>query len=303
MPSLDGQVWVVTGANSGVGLATTTALASKGAHVVMACRTPSKAEGAASGVRVKVPGAKLELRTLDLASLASVQRFAAELTERHPVLHGLINNAGLMAPPRAKTADGFELQMGTNHLGHFALTLRLLPALERSPAPRVVTVSSSAHTSAKLDVDDLMMERSYSAVRGYSNSKLANLLFTAGLARRLAAARMKTLTAASHPGYADTGLPGATARSWGSRVAEWATQLGGVLLAQSAEMGALPSLYAATSSAVRAGDYIGPDGLGTMRGWPTTLKRSAAASDAQLAERLWALSEQLTGVTFPQLPA
>lgn len=295
MPSLEGQVWVVTGANSGLGLETTRALAAKGARVVMACRDPQRAEGAAAEVRRTVPEARLELRTLDLASLASIATFAEALGRELPALDGLINNAGIMAIPRRTTADGFEMQLGTNHLGHFALSLRLLALLEKARAPRLINVASTAHRWGTLRFDDLMGERSYSAWGAYGQSKLANLLFTYEAARRLSGTR-RTLVAAAHPGYAATNLQGVGAQMTGSKFGAWFMNSGNVTLAQSAAQGALPTLYAASMPDVKSGEYFGPDGFLELRGAPRRCGSNAKSKDPEAARRLWEVSEQLTGV-------
>lgn len=295
MPSLAGQTWVVTGANSGLGLETTRGLAAKGARVVMACRDAKRAEAAAQQVRDALPDAQLELRTLDLASLASVEAFVAGLGDA--ALDGVINNAGIMAIPRRTTVDGFEMQLGTNHLGHFALALRLLRLLERARAPRLIVVASSAHRWGTMNFDDLMGERSYSAWGAYGQSKLANLLFMYELSRRLAAASRKTLTAAAHPGYAATNLQGVGAQMTGSKLGAWFMDTGNAVLAQSAAMGALPTLYAATAD-VKSGEYFGPDGLLELKGHPRRCDSNAKSKDVESARRLWELSEQLTGVSL-----
>lgn len=299
MPSLEGQTWVVTGANSGLGLETVKALAAKGARVVMACRDPKRAESAADEVRRVAPAAKLELESLDLASLASIEAFAARMARAHPVLHGLINNAGIMAIPRRTTADGFEMQLGTNHLGHYALSLRLLPLLEAAKAPRLVNVASSAHRLGRMKFEDLMGEKAYSAWAAYGQSKLANLLFTFELNRRLAAAGKKTIVVAAHPGYAATNLQGVGAQMTGSKLSGWIMNLGNSLLAQSAEQGALPTLYAATVSEVKGGDYFGPDGFLGMTGHPARCDSNAESKEPEAARKLWEASERLTGVRLP----
>jgi len=301
IPSLEGQTWVVTGANSGLGLATVKALASKNARVIMACRDPGRAEAAADEVRRVAPAAKLELERLDLASLESIERFAAKLTQAHPVIDGLINNAGIMAIPRSTTADGFELQLGTNHLGHFALTLRLLPLLEAAKAPRLVNVASLVHKLGAMNFEDLMGEKAYGAWAAYYQSKLANLLFTYELQRRLTAAQKKTVVVAAHPGYAATNLQGVGAKMTGSKLGAWVMALGNSLLGEPAERGALPLLYAATAPEVRGGEYYGPDGLMEMRmkSVPRRCDSSDAARDPATAQRLWEVSEQLTLVRFP----
>lgn len=296
VPSQEGKTFVVTGANSGLGLETVKVLAQKGARVVMACRDPQRAQGAADEVRAQTPSAKLELESLDLASLASVEAFATKHGGR--VLDGLINNAGIMAIPRRTTADGFEMQLGTNHLGHFALSLRLLPALERAAAPRLVNVASTAHKMGTMRFDDLMGEKAYDAWGAYGQSKLANLLFTYELARKLAAAGKKTITAAAHPGYAATNLQGVGAKMTGSKLNAWFMSMGNALMAQPQDRGALPQLYAATAPEVKSGEYFGPDGFMEMKGSPRKCDSNAKSKDEASARELWAVSEKLTSVQF-----
>jgi NAD(P)-dependent dehydrogenase (short-subunit alcohol dehydrogenase family) len=299
MPSLEGQLWVVTGANSGLGLETVKGLAQKGATVVMACRDPQRAEAAAEEVRRVAPGAKLELESLDLASLKSIETFAERLAKAHPVVDGLINNAGIMAIPRRTTADGFEMQLGTNHLGHYALSMRLLPLLEAAKAPRLVNVASTAHKMGSMNFDDLMGEKSYSAWGAYGQSKLANLLFTYELHRRLSAAGKRTVVAAAHPGYAATNLQGVGAKMTGSKLSAWFMNTGNSIMAQPANMGALPTLYAATVSEVKGGEYFGPDGFMEFKGYPRKCDSNAKSKDLAAAAKLWEVSEKLTGVRFP----
>ena len=298
MPSLEGRTWVVTGANSGLGFETTRGLALKGALVVMACRDPKRASAAADEVRRMAPAAKLKLMTLDLASLDSIARFSEALAAEHPVVDGLVNNAGIMAIPRRLTADGFEMQLGTNHLGHFSLALRVLPLLETATAPRLVVVASSAHRWGAMHFDDLMGEKSYSAWGRYGQAKLANLLFTYEAARRFAAAGKKTIVAAAHPGYAATNLQGVGAQMTGSKFGAWFMNLGNSIMAQSAEMGALPTLYAASAPDVTSGDYFGPDGLMQQYGYPKKVGSNAKSRDEKSAAELWSRSEALTRTTF-----
>jgi NAD(P)-dependent dehydrogenase (short-subunit alcohol dehydrogenase family) len=277
-----GRTVIVTGANSGIGRAAASALAGAGAHVVLAVRDTDKGAAAAASM----PG-ETEVRQLDLASLASVREFAAAWDRELDVL---INNAGVMAPPLGRTADGFELQFGTNHLGHFALTNLLLEHI----TGRVVTVSSGAHRMGSIDFDDLNWERkSYSAWRAYGQSKLANLLFTAELQRRLEAAGSPVLATAAHPGYAATNLQFHSGR----RALDVLSVVGNRLIAQDEDAGALPTLYAAVAD-VTGGSFAGPDGLLEMRGKPKLVGRSKAARDADTARRLWDASEELTGVRF-----
>lgn len=296
MPSLDGRVWVVTGANSGLGLESVKALAARGATVVMACRSPERAEAAAQEVKRETPDAKVELRSLDVSSLASVEAFAREVSAAYPIIDGLMNNAGIMMVPRSLTTDGFESQLGTNHLGHFALSLRLLPALEQAAAPRLVVVASQAHRQGRINFDDLTGEKAYSPSAAYGQSKLANLLFTYEAARRFKAAGKKTVVAAAHPGFSATNLFSFGARG-GSRVMEWFVGLGS-FLSQPAAAGALPQLYAACAPDVESGAYYGPDGWFELKGAPIRRDSNARSKDLAVAKRLWELSEQLTGVRF-----
>ncbi len=290
MPDQSGRTALVTGANSGLGLHTSMELARKGARVLMAARTPAKGEQALARVRREVPGATAELLHLDLASLASVRAAAAEVAERAPGLDLLVDNAGVMAIPRRATADGFEMQFGTNHLGHFALTGLLLPQLLAGAAPRVVVVSSTAHRSGRMHFDDLQGERSYSRWGAYGQSKLANLLFARELQAR---AGDRLLVAAAHPGYAATNLQSGQA----NLVLETLMKVANVVVAQSDAQGAWPSLYAATMPDVRPGDYWGPM-LFEVRGAPKRVGRSSAAQDDAAAALLWDASERLTGVTY-----
>jgi NAD(P)-dependent dehydrogenase (short-subunit alcohol dehydrogenase family) len=288
LPDLTGQTVIVTGASSGIGLEAAKAFAGKGARVILAVRDEAKGKKAAGALP---PAGTAEVRLLDLASLDSVRAFARDWSGPIDLL---INNAGVMIPPLSRTADGFELQFGTNHLGHFALTNLLLPNI----TGRVVTVSSGAHRSGRIDFDDLNWERRrYRRWRAYGQSKLANLLFTAELQRRLTEAGSPVLSMAAHPGYAATNLQSHS----GSRLMEVAMgTLGNRLLAQDAASGALPTLYAATGD-LPGNTFVGPSGFGGMRGAPAPCPRSKAASDAGVARRLWQVSEQLTGMTFPEI--
>jgi NAD(P)-dependent dehydrogenase (short-subunit alcohol dehydrogenase family) len=302
VPPLDGRVAIVTGANSGLGLETARVLARRGAHVVLACRNPEKARVAEREIAAAAPAPDaVEALALDLASLASVRAFADAFRKRHGALHLLVNNAGIMAIPLARTAEGFEMQLGTNHLGHFALTGLLLDVLLATPRARVVTVSSSMHRIGRIRFDDLQGERSYGAWRAYGQSKLANLLFTFELQRRLARRGAEAIAVAAHPGYAATQLQEVGPRARNSTLMTQAVALGNRLLAQSAAMGALPSLYAATAGEVRGGDYFGPDSWFEMRGHPRRVGSTARARDEQTAARLWSASEELTGVRYGAL--
>jgi NAD(P)-dependent dehydrogenase (short-subunit alcohol dehydrogenase family) len=291
----NGRLAVVTGANSGLGLVTARELARAGATVVLACRSQIKGERALAEIRQAAPGAKLSLASLDLAALPSVRDFAARIGAAHPRLDLLINNAGLMAPPRGTTADGFETQFGTNHLGHFALTGLLLGSLLAAPAPRVVTLSSGAHRMGTIKWDDLQRERGYNNWLAYGQSKLANLLFCFELQRRATAAGSPLKSVAAHPGYANTNLQFAGPVKFYERPL---MIIGNKLIAQSAEMGALPTLYAATVPELPGGTFVGPGGLMEGRGYPLVVTAAGKAYDEVAWRRLWDISEELTGVHY-----
>jgi NAD(P)-dependent dehydrogenase (short-subunit alcohol dehydrogenase family) len=300
MPQLTGRQAIVTGANSGLGWETAKALAAHGSAVTLAVRDVTRGQQAADALRAEVPDAALEVRTLDLADLASVRTFAAEWSAAHPAgLDLLINNAGVMALPQRTTADGFEMQFGTNHLGHFALTGLLMPALIAIPRSRVVTVSSQAHRMGKMNFADLNAERKYSAWGAYGQSKLANLLFTTELQRRLDLVGISMLALAAHPGFAATNLQTAGPAMRGRGLQERITGAMTSVIGQSAAMGALPTLFAATAPGLPGGSYIGPDGFGEQRGHPRIVDRSSAAKNIANAQRLWDVSEELTGVVYP----
>jgi NAD(P)-dependent dehydrogenase (short-subunit alcohol dehydrogenase family) len=284
----------VTGANSGIGLIAARELARAGAHVILACRDVAKGDAAARDIGGAVSGADVEVGELDLASLASVRAFAEGFRAKGTGLDLLINNAGVMAPPRRETADGFELQFGTNHLGHFALTGILLDTMAGRDDARVVTVSSGAHRMGRIHFDDLQGERSYRRWGWYGQSKLANLLFTFELDRRLRAAGSTVRAVAAHPGYSATHLQSAAAPPFDRTVMSFTNRL----FAQSAEMGALPTLYAATFPGLEGASYVGPDGFMEQRGYPRLVGTTEAARDEAAAARLWQVSEELTGVTF-----
>jgi len=295
MPDQTGRVAVVTGANSGLGFATSRDLAAAGAHVVMTARSTEKGEEAAGRIRSALPAARLEVRRLDLADLASVRAFAGEVVAAHPAIDLLLNNAGVMMPPRGETADGFETQFGTNHLGHYALTGLLLEALGQAGGARVVTVSSIEHKPGRIDFDDLQKKRSYSPRGAYQQSKIANVLFALELDRRLRAAGRDITSVIAHPGYSDTNLQS----SGPTGIARLAMKyVGNKLFAQSADRGALPQLYAAVAPDVQGGDFIGPDGFKELRGHPTKVHAIRGAQDPEVARRLWEVSEKLTGVRY-----
>jgi NAD(P)-dependent dehydrogenase (short-subunit alcohol dehydrogenase family) len=291
IPDQRGRVALVTGANSGLGLVTAAALARAGAAVLLACRDIAKGELA----RATIPERDVGVIELDLADLASVHRCATAVRELHERLDLLINNAGVMAPPRRLTKDGFETQIGTNHLGHFALTGLLLGRLLAAPEPRVVTVSSGMHRLGRIAFDDLHGERSYRSWRAYGQSKLANLMFCFELQRRATASGARLRSVAAHPGYAATNLQSAgPSRSYEIAVMALANKV----IAQSAEMGALPTLFAATVPGLPGATFIGPDGFMENRGYPHVVTAAPKAYDEMAWERLWDASEELTAVRY-----
>jgi NAD(P)-dependent dehydrogenase (short-subunit alcohol dehydrogenase family) len=292
IPDQSGRNAIVTGANSGLGLVTARELARAGASVVMACRNLDKGHAAIEQVRAAVPGAQVQVDELDLASLESVRAFAERYRATHDGLDLLINNAGVMAPPRRRTADGFELQFGTNHLGHFLLTVLLLDLMEGREDARVVTLSSTAHKMGRISFDNLNGDRRYFRWNAYGQSKLANLLFALELDRRLRSKGSTIKSLAAHPGYAATNLQSAAA----PLVDRLVMKVGNTVIAQNDEMGALPQLFAATEPGLEGGTYIGPDGPGEQRGHPTIVLPSGRAQNEDTARRLWQVSEELTGV-------
>jgi NAD(P)-dependent dehydrogenase (short-subunit alcohol dehydrogenase family) len=298
MPELSGQTIIVTGGNSGIGYEAALQFARKNAHVILGCRSVEKGNAAASQIVASHPGAMVEVMELDLSSLDSVRNFARTFHDSHRALNALVNNAGVMAIPYRRTDDGFEMQFGTNHLGHFALTGLLLDALLGCAGARVVNVSSGAHRMGRIRFDDLQSQNGYYKWLAYGQSKLANLLFTFELQRRADAAGAKLLAVACHPGYAATNLQGAGPRMLGSSGMESFWKMMNSTFAQTGARGALPTLYATTSPDVAGGDYIGPDGFAEMWGNPTKVKCSTAAKDAAVAAQLWEVSEQLTKVHF-----
>ncbi|WP_035805149.1 SDR family oxidoreductase [Kitasatospora mediocidica] len=302
VPDQSGRLAVVTGANSGIGFETARRLALAGAEVVLAVRDGAKGEAAAELIRRDAPDAVVSVGALDLSSLESVAAFAGLLADRGAPVDLLVNNAGVMAvPTRHSTADGFELQFGTNYLGHFALTARLAPLLRAADAPRVVTVSSLAAHPGRIDFGNLNAERRYSAWDAYSRSKLADLMFALELDRRSARHGWGILSTAAHPGFTRTNLtrngPALGKAPGAFNLNEWSTRVPGVF--QEPAFGALPSLVAATSARAVGGGYYGPDGLGGLTGLPTTARIPFQARNASTAARLWAVSEQLTAVSFP----
>jgi NAD(P)-dependent dehydrogenase (short-subunit alcohol dehydrogenase family) len=298
IPDLSGKHAIVTGANSGLGLHTALELARHGASVVLAARSRVKGEQALERVRAAAQGGRLELRRLDLADLDSVREFASRSDEPLDIL---VNNAGVMAIPPRQTVDNFEMQLGVNHLGHFALTGLLLPRLLERPGARVVTVSSTAHRMGSMDFADLMSERSYRPWAAYGRSKLANLLFMRELDRRVRIAGVDLVSVAAHPGFASTNLQSVGPRMARRRLTGVAMQVATRTFGQSAAHGALPQLYAATAPDVAGGDFFGPRGLAEQRGLPTKVSMSAQARDDVVAQLLWTESARLTGVRFGKL--
>jgi NAD(P)-dependent dehydrogenase (short-subunit alcohol dehydrogenase family) len=299
MPSQQERLAIVTGANSGIGYQTARYLARAGATVILACRSAAKGEAARARIVAENAAAKIEVRALDVADLDSVRRFAAEFLSEGKPLDLLINNAGVMAiPERRTTPQGFEMQFGTNHLGHFALTGLLLPALLRQPKSRVVTVASIAHKGGKLNFDDLNGERGYDPRGAYQQSKLANLVFGLEFDRRLRAHSADTTSVIAHPGVAVTNI---ISNGMGTGMK---SRIVGALLplvAQSDDRGSWPLVYASTSSEVHGGGYYGPDGIAEIKGMPVEVKPKPQALDPAAGKRLWKVSETLTGVRYDAL--
>lgn len=299
MGSQEGRVALVTGANSGLGYYTALGLAAKGAEVIMACRNLEKGEAALAGIKKEYPDALLKLKQLDLADLSSVRTFAEEVSKEYKRIDLLINNAGLMAIPYRKTAEGFEMQFGVNHLGHFALTGLLIDLISDTPEARVVNVSSNAHYMGRIRFDDLNWEKKYSRWGAYGMSKLANLMFTMELQERLETSGSKVLVVAAHPGYADSKLIEKGAEMNGRRALVKLSRFVNRIFAQSTEMGALPTLYAATSPEVVPGGYYGPGGWRELKGYPTQVSPGKKQMDTEAQKKLWKVSGELTGVSFP----
>jgi NAD(P)-dependent dehydrogenase (short-subunit alcohol dehydrogenase family) len=301
VPDQVGKTFVITGANSGIGWEAALVLARKGGEVILACRSAERGQKALEALKAAHPPARASLMTLDLASLASIRAFADAFRAQHGRLDALLNNAGLMAIPSAKTADGFEMQLGTNHLGHFALTGLLFGRLVESAPARVVNVSSTAHRIGKIRFDDLMSETRYDKWAAYGQSKLANLLFTFELQRRVEkkfGKRPPVIAVACHPGYAATELQGKGATLGGSRFEAFLMRLGNGIVAQTAAMGATPTLRATTDPIVRGGEYFGPSGFMELAGPPVPVECMPAARDTEVAKKLWEKSVELTGIDF-----
>jgi len=292
IPDQEGRVAIVTGSSSGIGYETARVLANKKATVILAVRNLGKGNAAANKIREEYKDADVKVMELDLANLESVKNFTDQFMLKYSRVDLLINNAGVMVPPYSKTADGFELQFGTNHLGHFALTGLLIDLIKDTKDSRIVTVSSGAHQYGKLDFHDLNWEkRKYKAWRAYGDSKIANLYFTYQLERKLKEKGNGTLAAASHPGWTATEL------QRHSGIASFLNRF----FAQDIDMGALPTLYAAVGPDVKSGDYFGPSGFKEMKGYPKKVESNERSHDKDTAQRLWEVSEELTGVKFPDL--
>jgi NAD(P)-dependent dehydrogenase (short-subunit alcohol dehydrogenase family) len=289
IPDLTGKKTIVTGANSGIGYEAARALAGKGATVIMACRTEAKGQAAAQKIRQESPEADIKVMPLDLASQSSVRGFAEAFLAEYDQLDILINNAGVMATPYKKTVDGFELQFGTNHLGHFALTGLMLDTLRKTENSRVVTVSSYAHLLGYINLNDLNGERFYFRWTAYCQSKLANLLFAYELQCKLSQSGAETISVGVHPGWTATNLQETT----------FMFRIMNPFVGQSPAMGALPTLYAATADDIEGGEYIGPDGFLGQRGYPHKVNPHRRARDEEIAQQLWELSEEMTGVSYP----
>jgi NAD(P)-dependent dehydrogenase (short-subunit alcohol dehydrogenase family) len=296
VPDQTGRVAIITGSNTGIGYGAAAVLAAKGAHVVLAVRNLDKGNDAADRIKAASPNATVTLQELDLTSLENIRTAADELRATFPRIDLLINNAGVMYTDKASTKDGFELQFGTNHLGHYALTGRLLDHMLGVEGSRVVTVSSVGHRiRAKIHFDDLNLDRNYNRVVAYGQSKLANLLFTYELARRLAAKGAPTIATAAHPGAADTDL----LRNMPGGIRQVSQFFWSTFIAQNADMGAEPTLRAAADPSVQNGQYFGPGGFGEQKGHPKVVASSAQSHDEDIQRRLWTVSEELTGVTYP----
>jgi len=298
IPDLTGKIALVTGANSGLGYYTCLELARKGAHVVLAARNKEKGNAALERIRAEIPAADLQFMKLDLANIEIVKYFADAFIEEYEKLDIMINNAGVMAIPLRRTVQGFEMQFGTNHLGHFALTALMSDFIEKTPGSRIVNVSSLMHKFGKINFDDLNWEKSYSKWTAYSQSKLANLLFTLELDRRLKSVGKQTKAMASHPGYASTNLQTRGGEMEGSKANVAVNNLMNKIIAQPAWKGALPSLYAATSPKAESGKFYGPSGLGAVRGYPVEEKVNPKFTDPETSKKLWEASEKLTGIKF-----
>lgn len=289
IPDMKDKTVIITGANTGIGYEAALSLAQKDARVIIGARNTSKGNEAMGKILKEHGSAKVRVMELDLASLASVERFSNEFLQENDRLDLLINNAGVMIPPYIKTSDGFELQMGTNHLGHFALTSHLMPLLSKTAQARVINVSSMAHKRGNINIDDLNWEkRRYSAFQAYADSKIANLFFTYELARRIEKENLSMLSVAAHPGWSATDL------MRHNNIFEFAAGF----LAQSQKMGALPTLYAAVGEDIKNGDYTGPSGFMEIRGYPKKVKSIKATYNEEFAKKFWEKSQECTGIEY-----
>lgn len=298
IPDLKGKVVVITGANSGLGLESTKAIAAKGATVVMACRNTAKAEKAKADVLKQVPSAKLDLMKLDNSNLASVKAFADAFKEKYDRLDILFNNAGVMAIPRTETADGFEMQLGVNHLGHFALVGHLIDVITNTPNARIHNTASSAAFNGNINFDDLMGKESYGRWSAYGQSKLANIFFSNELNRRLKAAGHDTISNSSHPGFVMTNLQANSSEQSGNPLFERILMpVAFFIMGQEASMGVLPQLHGATAPNAKGGVFYGPKTM-RMRGYPAEQRSNNAVNDAAALKRFWEVSQELTGVSY-----
>lgn len=301
IPDMAGKLILITGANSGIGFEAAKILASKNGEVILACRNQQKGEEALANILESNHNAQVSCMQVDLADLKSVQRFARDFLAKYESLDVLINNAGLMAPPYQKTKDGFEIQFGTNHLGHFALTGQLIGALLKSHGSRIVNVSSNAHKMGKIRFHDLNWEKKYSRWPAYGQSKIANLYFTYELDKRLKELGKSTLAVAVHPGFSNTNLAYAGYNSEGNSLKSFAIKTTSAIFSQDSMMGSLPSVYAAAALDVKGSDYYGPSGWMEMKGIPKKTRSNKLSHDADVAKRLWDVSVEMTGVDFSQL--
>ncbi|MHA2099948.1 MAG: oxidoreductase [Candidatus Kariarchaeaceae archaeon] len=301
IPDISGKIAIVTGANSGIGYHTVKELANKGATVVMACRDLKKGADAIKKIVTEFPDSNIRLMHLDLSSIDNIKKFSDKFKQDNQNLDLLINNAGLMFAPYDKTENGFELHFGINHLGHFALTSWVLDLLLKTENSRIVNVSSALHKSGKINFDDLQGEKKYRRIRAYSQSKLANLLFTYELQRKLESTNSSTISVGCHPGYAATNLQ-STGMGMRRGILPFfmkpMLKFSNIIMAQSAQMGALPTLFAALSDEVKGGDYVGPSKFGEQRGHPKITTSSKRSHEKDIAKQLWDTSESLTGATF-----
>ena len=294
-----GKIFLITGANSGLGLSASRGLASHGATVIMTSRTLEKGNKAAEEIKKDYPEAKLDVMQLDLASFKSIREFASAFKSKYNQLNGLLNNAGVMQPPFRKTEDGLELQMGTNHFGHYLLTGLLLDEIKATPGARVILQSSIAHETTKgINFDDINNEKKYSRTSVYSQSKLANLLFAFELNRKFQEHNIDAIALGVHPGYSATNLQSAGPALGGASFLSRFYKVSNFLFAQSVEKGALPLVYAAVAPDVHGGDYIGPKGMRRMRGYPRRIKARKTAYDEEAAKKLWTISEEKTGLQY-----